>query len=89
MLYIIKFKRIFKKKLSHIEKILCYAFKLKYLNKKNYPTLKKYNFFLVNVEYIYIYILKDFKSHIEKILCYPFKLKYLNQKVFLSHVEKT
>jgi hypothetical protein len=37
MLYIIKFKRIFKKKLSHIEKILCYAFKLKYLNKKNYP----------------------------------------------------
>jgi len=32
---------------SHIEKILCYPFKLKYLNQKVfYPTLKKHNFFL-------------------------------------------
>jgi len=39
---------------SHIEKILCYPFKLKYLNQKVfYPTLKKHNFFLVNIEYIY------------------------------------
>jgi hypothetical protein len=33
---------------SHIEKILCYHFKLKYSNQKVfYPTLKKHNFFLV------------------------------------------
>jgi len=32
---------------SHIEKILYYLFKLKYLNqKKFYPKLKKHNFFL-------------------------------------------
>ena len=39
---------------SYIEKILCYLFKLKYLNQKVlYPTLKKHNFFLGNIEYIY------------------------------------
>ena len=39
---------------SHIKKILCYPFKLKYLNQKAlYPTLKKYNFFLGNIEYIH------------------------------------
>ena len=39
---------------SHIKKILCYPFKLKYLNQKVfYPTLKKHNFFLGNIEYIY------------------------------------
>ena len=39
---------------SHIKKILYYPFKLKYLNKKVfYPTSKKYNFFLENIEYIY------------------------------------
>ena len=45
--------------------LVCYPFKLKYLNQKRffYPTLKKYNFFLVDIEYI----LKGFKSHIEKI----------------------
>ena len=50
-----KFKRIyFLKNLSRIKKILCYPFKLKYLNQKVlYPTLKKHNFFLVNIEYIY------------------------------------
>jgi len=36
----------------HIKKILC--FKLKYLNHNVlYTTLKKHNFFLVNIEYIY------------------------------------
>ena len=40
---------------SHIKMILCYPFKLKYLNQKVfYPTLKKHNFFLGNIEYIYI-----------------------------------
>jgi hypothetical protein len=39
---------------SNIKKILCYSFKLKYLNQKVfYPTMKKHNFFLVNIEYIY------------------------------------
>jgi hypothetical protein len=39
---------------SHIKKILCYPFKLKYLNQNVfYPTLKKYNIFLGNIEYIY------------------------------------
>jgi len=39
---------------SHIEKILCYPFKLNYLNQKVfYPMLKKYDFFLGNIEYIY------------------------------------
>jgi hypothetical protein len=48
-------KNILKSFLSHIEKILCYAFKLKYLNQQNfYPTLKKYNFFLLNIKYIYV-----------------------------------
>jgi hypothetical protein len=46
------------------------------------PILKKHNFFLMNIEYIY-------EFYIEKILCYPFKLKYWNQKVFLSYIEKT
>jgi hypothetical protein len=38
--------------LSHVEKILFYSFKLKYLNQKYffYPTLKKYNFFPVSIE---------------------------------------
>jgi len=48
-----KFKRILQIFLSHIKKILYYPFKLKYLNKKIYPILKKHNFFLVNIEYIY------------------------------------
>jgi hypothetical protein len=48
-------KNILKSFLSHIENILCYAFKLKYLNQQNfYPTLKKHNFFLLNIEYIYV-----------------------------------
>ena len=39
---------------SHIEKILCYLFKLKYLNQKVfYLTMKKHYFFLGNIEYIY------------------------------------
>ena len=39
---------------SHIKKILCYPFKLKYLNQKIfYPTLKKDTFFLGNIEYIH------------------------------------
>ena len=39
---------------SHIKRILCYYFKLKYLNQKVFHlTLKKYNFFLKNIEYIY------------------------------------
>jgi hypothetical protein len=39
---------------SHIEKIIYYPFKLKYLNQKVfYPTLKKHDFFLENIEYIY------------------------------------
>jgi len=42
---------------SHIKKILCYPFKLKYLNQKVfYPTLKKHNFFLGNIEYIYQWV---------------------------------
>jgi hypothetical protein len=42
---------------SHIKKILCYFFKLKYLNQKVfYPTLKKHNFFLGNIEYIYWWV---------------------------------
>ena len=41
---------------SYIKKILCYPFKLKYLNQKVffYHTLKKHNFFPGNIEYIYI-----------------------------------
>jgi len=31
-----KFKRLFQKKISHIEKILYYPFKLKYLNQKDF-----------------------------------------------------
>ena len=39
---------------SHIEKISCYPFKLKYLNQKvSYPTLKKHGFFHGNIVYIY------------------------------------
>jgi hypothetical protein len=39
---------------SYIKRILCYSFKLKYLNQKIFhPTLKKHNFFLKNIEYIY------------------------------------
>ena len=42
---------------SHIKKILCYPLKLKYLNQKVfYPTLKKHNFFLGNIEYIYQWV---------------------------------
>ena len=42
---------------SHIKKILCYPFKLKYLNQKVfYPTLKKHNFFLGNIKYIYQWV---------------------------------
>jgi len=42
------FKRFF---LSHIEKMLSYHIKLKYLNKKIfYPILKKHSFFLVNIK---------------------------------------
>ena len=37
----------------HIEKLLSYSSKLKYLNNFFYPTLKKHNFFFVNIEYIY------------------------------------
>jgi len=34
----------------HIEKILCYPFKLKYLNQNVfYPTLKKHSFFHGNI----------------------------------------
>ena len=42
-----KFKILTQKLFIHIEKILCYPFKLKYLNQKGffYLTLKKYNFF--------------------------------------------
>ena len=39
---------------SHIEKIIYYPFKLKYLNQKVfYPTLKKHGFFHGNIVYIY------------------------------------
>jgi len=39
---------------SRIEKILYYPLKLKCLNQKVfYPTLKKHDFFLRNIEYIY------------------------------------
>jgi hypothetical protein len=42
---------------SHIKRILCYPFKLKYLNQKVfYPILKKHNFFLENIEYIYWWV---------------------------------
>jgi hypothetical protein len=48
---------------SYIEKILCYLFKLKYLNQNFfYPTLKKHNFFWEHK----LYILMGFKSHIWK-----------------------
>jgi hypothetical protein len=33
--------------------LVYYFLKLKYLNKKNYSTLKKYNFFLVNIDNVY------------------------------------
>jgi hypothetical protein len=59
---------------SHIEKILCYPFKLKYLNQKVfYPTLKK-KLYLSHLALDYLriftsiadwrYILMSFKSHI-------------------------
>jgi hypothetical protein len=48
--------------------------------------LKKHDFFLENIEYIYE---RASDPTSKKILCYPFKLKYLNQKVFLFHIEKT
>ena len=40
---------------SNIKKILCYSFKLKYLNQKVFHSTlkKKSNFFLENIEYIY------------------------------------
>jgi len=39
---------------SHIEKILCYPFKLKYLNQKVFLShIEKNNIFLGNIEYIY------------------------------------
>ena len=49
-----KFKRIFQKDFyPTLKKILCYPFKLKYLNQKVfYLTLKKHNFFF-GKEYIY------------------------------------
>ena len=48
---------------SHIEKILCYPFKLKYLNQIDfYFTLKKHNFFWEHR----VHILMSFKSHIKK-----------------------
>ena len=46
-----------------LKKILCYPFKLKCLNKKNYFTLKKYKFFPVNIKYIY----ENNLNYIEKI----------------------
>jgi hypothetical protein len=62
---------------SYIEKILCYPFKLKYLNQKVfYPTLKKRGFFSWKYS---VYIWKGFQS---------FKLKYLNQKVFYLILKK-
>jgi len=49
---------------SHIKKILCYLFKLKYLNQIFfYPTLKKHNFFFWEHK---VYILMGFKSYIWK-----------------------
>jgi len=49
---------------SHIKKILCYPFKLKYLNQKVfYPILKKHNFFSWEHR---VYIPMGFKSHIWK-----------------------
>ena len=51
---------------SHIENILCYPFKLKYLNQKVfYPTLKKHKFFLVNIEY-YTKALQNSNSTLKK-----------------------
>jgi hypothetical protein len=48
---------------SHIEKIIYYLFKLKYLNQKVfYPTLKKHDFFFLEHR---VYILMGFKSHID------------------------
>jgi hypothetical protein len=45
---------------SHIKMILCYPFKLKYLNKKIfYSILKKQNFFLGNIEYIHWWVLNS------------------------------
>jgi hypothetical protein len=66
MLYIIKFKRIFQNVfLFHIEKILFYSFKLKYLkNIYFYSTLKKHNFFSYEHR---AYILNGFKFHFKKI----------------------
>jgi len=34
--------------------LVCYYFKLKYLNQKDFLSpVKKYNFFLMNIKYIY------------------------------------
>ena len=51
-----KFQKLFQKVfLSHIEKILSYPFKLKYLNeKKNLTHIEKHNFFLVNFLLLFI-----------------------------------
>jgi len=41
--------------LSHIENILSYFFKLKYLNQKSFLShIEKTQFFFMNIEYIYI-----------------------------------
>jgi hypothetical protein len=51
-----KFQKLFQNFfLSHIEKILSYPFKLKYLNgKKNVSHIEKHNFFLVNILLLFI-----------------------------------
>ena len=70
---------------SHIEKILCYPFKLKYLNqKKFYPTLKKHNFFLMNIEYIYKKVLNPTLK--KQLFSWKHRVHIL--RGFKSHIEK-
>jgi len=51
-----KFQKLFQKVfLFHIEKILSYHFKLKYLNEKSFLShIEKHNFFLVNILLLFI-----------------------------------
>jgi hypothetical protein len=55
ILWILKFKRLFESIfLSHIEKILSSLLSWSILKKNvSYPTLKKHDFLLMNIEYIY------------------------------------
>jgi hypothetical protein len=71
---------------SHIEKILCYPFKFKYLNQGFfYLTLKKHDFFLRNIEYIYE---RASNPTLKKHNFFSWEHGVYMRKGFKSHIEK-